>query len=112
MKCPSCNLPSAVLETRTTKLGIRRRRRCECGHKFTTVEVQVPSDRQHDDARVVILSRAGATEIRAAARALGELLGTEVAQLPMTVAEVRDALAVGEAERKAAEKTMKRSPRR
>ncbi len=82
MRCPTCNLPSSVLETRTTKLGIRRRRRCmvpECSRRFTTVEVVVPSDRQHDDARVVILSRAGATEIRAAARALGELLGMEVA---------------------------------
>ncbi len=41
MRCPACTTgEGAVLETRVTKLGIRRRRRCiTCKHRWSTVEM-------------------------------------------------------------------------
>lgn len=44
MICPSCKLGAnvSVLETRHSPAGIRRRRRCSCGRKFTTIEMIVP----------------------------------------------------------------------
>lgn len=39
MKCPKCGGTSQVLDSRANESGIRRRRRCEAGHRFTTQEV-------------------------------------------------------------------------
>lgn len=39
MKCPECGAESSVLETRDAS---RRRRKCQNGHRFTTMEVVVP----------------------------------------------------------------------
>jgi len=38
MKCPFCNAPTDVLETR----DVTRRRECFNGHRFTTVETLKP----------------------------------------------------------------------
>lgn len=42
-QCPACGACDArVRETRTTALGIRRRRRCHgCGQKWSTIEMVV-----------------------------------------------------------------------
>lgn len=37
--CPVCTGPTSVVETRRSKKGLRRRRRCDNNHRFTTVEV-------------------------------------------------------------------------
>lgn len=42
MKCPTCGAWSLVLDTRTKKEGMRRRRQCANGHRFATVEAVVP----------------------------------------------------------------------
>lgn len=39
MKCPTCQSSSRVVETRETSNGLRRRRECIQGHKFSTLEV-------------------------------------------------------------------------
>lgn len=38
IKCPSCAGKSMVVDSRPDKKGIRRRRRCDCGHRFSTIE--------------------------------------------------------------------------
>ena len=38
MKCPLCNAPTDIEETRTTSKGYVRRRECFNGHTFSTVE--------------------------------------------------------------------------
>ena len=46
MRCPVCNAPSSrVLDSRPSKGGIRRRRRCKSfsGHLFTTFELIDPT---------------------------------------------------------------------
>lgn len=43
MRCPKCEAASRVLETREPK----RRRVCENGHKFSTVEVPVGLIQMH-----------------------------------------------------------------
>lgn len=37
--CPVCTGPTSVVETRRSKKGLRRRRRCDANHRFTTVEL-------------------------------------------------------------------------
>ena len=40
MECPKCCGGTTVLETRQSN-GVKRRRKClECGHRFSTVEVE------------------------------------------------------------------------
>lgn len=41
--CPKCGYQTYILDTRTRPdENIRRRRQCEkCGHRFTTIEVEV-----------------------------------------------------------------------
>ncbi len=40
MRCPNCaGAENRVLETRAINLGIRRRRQCQCGHRWATVEI-------------------------------------------------------------------------
>lgn len=41
MRCPNCDEESRVLETRKSASGMRRRRACACGNKFTTLEIVV-----------------------------------------------------------------------
>lgn len=38
MKCPLCNAPTDIEETRTNSKGYVRRRECFNGHTFSTVE--------------------------------------------------------------------------
>lgn len=38
MRCPLCNAPTDIEETRTTSKGYVRRRECFNGHTFSTVE--------------------------------------------------------------------------
>lgn len=38
IKCPSCSGKSMVVDSRPHKKGIKRRRSCECGHRFSTLE--------------------------------------------------------------------------
>jgi hypothetical protein len=45
MKCPPCGIDVSqkdgccrVMDSRSTKAGIRRRRVCQCGEKWTTIE--------------------------------------------------------------------------
>lgn len=44
MICPGCGLESRVTETRKSPTGVRRRRACECGGRFTTLEIVVPDN--------------------------------------------------------------------
>jgi hypothetical protein len=39
MNCPQCRLRSKVIETRPSAFGLRRRRECLKGHRFTTFEM-------------------------------------------------------------------------
>lgn len=40
MKCPECGQTTSVAETRVGQHEtMRRRRRCSCGHAFTTIEM-------------------------------------------------------------------------
>ena len=39
LTCPVCRAPTRVIETRATRTGVRRRRRCvDCGFTLTTHE--------------------------------------------------------------------------
>jgi hypothetical protein len=37
--CPTCSGSTSVIETRVSKKGLRRRRRCGLNHRFTTIEL-------------------------------------------------------------------------
>jgi transcriptional regulator NrdR family protein len=40
MNCPSCNLSNSnVIDSRPCDLGVKRRRKCVCGNKWTTYEL-------------------------------------------------------------------------
>jgi len=41
MNCPKCNKATSVIDSRKKEAGVRRRRVCECGERFTTNEVIV-----------------------------------------------------------------------
>lgn len=45
-RCPVCSGPSAVIDSRQSPEGIRRRRACHEGHRFRTYEVLTNSE--HD----------------------------------------------------------------
>lgn len=47
MNCPRCQAETTVSETRISPAGMRRRRHCACGHRFTTIEVIVPVKSRH-----------------------------------------------------------------
>lgn len=49
MKCPICKAASSVLDTRGA--GLRRRRECYNGHRFTTLETVVQLSRGYTKAR-------------------------------------------------------------
>ena len=45
MKCPICEAKTLVVETRESPtFGLKRRRRCENKHYFTTQEVVIPRE--------------------------------------------------------------------
>lgn len=73
--CPKCGGTTSVTETRTAGTNVRRRRRCGCGHRVTTVEVIVgdePAKRSRSTVDLVAVARPEIEAIRdAAARALG-----------------------------------------
>lgn len=59
MRCPKCNLiqnssTCKILETRKTyeKTTTKRRRLCECGHKFVTIEQVVLRSRKLTDSQI------------------------------------------------------------
>lgn len=77
MTCPSCKSDTRVTETRTTALGLRRRRIClrvECGARFTTYEVPAPGVIVDDGARLVIVDGSTAAALRLAAHEIDKLL--------------------------------------
>lgn len=49
MKCPTCGAWSLVIDTRTKKEGMRRRRECAEGHRFASLEVVVPANTRGGD---------------------------------------------------------------
>ena len=59
MRCPECNFTQnsstcKILETRKTyeKTTTKRRRLCQCGHKFVTIEQVVLRSRKLTDSQV------------------------------------------------------------
>lgn len=38
--CPTCGQKTGVTDSRATTEGLRRRRKCPAGHRFTTYEVE------------------------------------------------------------------------
>tara|TARA_R100000458_G_scaffold51243_1_gene51942 strand:+ start:931 stop:1224 length:294 start_codon:yes stop_codon:yes gene_type:complete len=59
MRCPKCDLiqnssTCKILETRKTyeKTTTKRRRLCECGHKFVTIEQVVLRSRKLTDSQI------------------------------------------------------------
>lgn len=55
MKCPVCQSSSHVMETRETASGPRRRRICDQGHKFSTMEVFAKIGRGFLNPDVIVL---------------------------------------------------------
>jgi len=41
--CPACGLDTIVTDSRVTPGYRRRRRKCQCGRKLSTVEISVPA---------------------------------------------------------------------
>ena len=41
MRCPECENPTVVVDSRKVSGTTRRRRECELGHRFTTLETVV-----------------------------------------------------------------------
>lgn len=75
--CPICGRATAVVETRATSGGARRRRRCSdsaCAGRVTTVEVVVGSQRASElaDGHAVLVSRRTIERLQRAVAALGE----------------------------------------
>ncbi len=87
--CPHCGGNTAVGDSRPSHNGIRRRRYCKCGHRFTSYEViseEFPQDYiQHISA---IATQAGEIEVRLSALFLA-ITATLVA------AEITDQRATG-----------------
>lgn len=66
MKCPECGAESGVSETRETASGLRRRRKCEAGHRFTTYEVLGVDPTSMRDGRAIVVSTSKLEELKAA----------------------------------------------
>lgn len=41
MTCDRCGARCQTIDSRTNALGVRRRRKCACGHRFSTQELPV-----------------------------------------------------------------------
>lgn len=39
MKCPTCGRATEVVDSRRVKIGVRRTRTCNSGHRFNTTEI-------------------------------------------------------------------------
>lgn len=49
MQCTECDAKTKVIDSRPTTYGIRRRRTCQgCGHRFSTIEVEVLGSRTYE----------------------------------------------------------------
>ncbi len=59
MKCPQCGAWTEVLETR----GIKRRRECGNGHRFTTEEIVVQGDSRDEAERRRIAAEPGSSNV-------------------------------------------------
>lgn len=66
MRCPTCGADSGVTETRETANGLRRRRRCVVGHRFTTHELVVIDPPSARDGRMFLVSQTKLEEVKAA----------------------------------------------
>lgn len=65
MKCPTCQQETTVAETRVVVSGMRRRRRCLCGARFTTVEVIVPERTRFNERMVLVDQRRAVAALHA-----------------------------------------------
>lgn len=54
-----CGLPTQVLESRINLKGVKRRRECAAGHRFTTLEVVVSVGHGKTVPDVVVLPALG-----------------------------------------------------
>ena len=55
MNCPKCSGPTSVLDSRMSKTGrVRRRRQCDKGHRFTTLEVTMDEWSAFEQMQVMI----------------------------------------------------------
>lgn len=80
MKCPGCGDESRVSETRQSPTGVRRRRTCACGGKFTTLEIVVPdAPRFRGELRLI-----PTFELRALRKLLDRLTLTDSARIVQT----------------------------
>jgi len=82
MRCPKCDLiqnssTCKILETRKTyeKTTTKRRRLCECGHKFVTIEQVVLRSRKLTDSQIEAVSK---YQDALFSNELAELLGVHV----------------------------------
>ena len=82
MRCPECDLlqtsPTCkVLETRKTyeKTATKRRRVCQCGHRFVTIEKVVKRARKLSDSQVEAVLK---YQDALFSKELAELLGVHV----------------------------------
>jgi transcriptional regulator NrdR family protein len=75
--CPICGLATAVVETRATGSGARRRRKCTdlaCTGRVTTVEIvvsELQSANEFADGRALLVSRKMIIRLQRAVAALG-----------------------------------------
>ena len=59
MNCPECTAPTSVHDSRPIGGGatVRRRRRClNCGHRFSTIEVEGMSNNEDEQLALVLAS--------------------------------------------------------
>lgn len=55
MKCPQCESPSDVVDSRKLDPTIRRRRQCREGHRFTTEETLVVHEPRQKEIKTVVM---------------------------------------------------------
>ena len=56
MNCEKCGKETIVKDSRKKEDSVIRRRACECGHRFSTKEIIVPSKREYKPRPVKALS--------------------------------------------------------
>lgn len=79
--CPRCGGSTSVTETRTNGTNVRRRRRCGCGHRVTTVEILIPDGPRQATVDLVAVPR---TSLQAIAAVAQRALGSAVAMPNVT----------------------------
>lgn len=50
--CPKCGERTEVIDARVYDKYMRRRRKCECGHRFSTIEVPIDKETRFDSERL------------------------------------------------------------